>query len=260
MNTPNPLVPQGSLQEQSKKKSQVRIIVLSILAVHVVLLGVLLMQGCKPDKQPAPVDVPVILPPVDTNPPPPPPPALTNPVAIAPPPFVPVLPSNPPTPPVIETPASAAEHTVVKGDSFAIIAKKYGVSTKAVQTANPGVDSRKLKIGQKLVIPAKPPGTPSAPGASVTKPDGDVAAGEAPYLVKKGDNLTKIAKAHGTTPKAIRAANSLKTDQLKVGQKLKVPGKAAPTAPAIPSMPAMPSLPSAPPPMTVPSGPVPSSP
>ena len=46
MNTPNPLIPQGSLQQQSKGKSNLRIAVLTIVAIHVVVLGGLLMQGC----------------------------------------------------------------------------------------------------------------------------------------------------------------------------------------------------------------------
>jgi len=43
------------------------------------------------------------------------------------------------------------------------------------------------------------------------------------YVVKSGDNLTRIAKAHGTTVKAIEAANGLASDHISVGDKLKVP-------------------------------------
>ena len=52
------------------------------------------------------------------------------------------------------------------------------------------------------------------------------------YTVKSGDTLTKIAKAHGTTVKAIKAASNLTTDHIKVGQKLKIPAKAEAAAPA----------------------------
>ena len=44
MNKPNPLVPQGTFAD--KGKSHIRITVFAILAVHVVLLGVLLIAGC----------------------------------------------------------------------------------------------------------------------------------------------------------------------------------------------------------------------
>ena len=43
------------------------------------------------------------------------------------------------------------------------------------------------------------------------------------YVVKSGDNLTQIAKAHGTTIKAIEAANDLSSDRILVGAKLKIP-------------------------------------
>ena len=43
------------------------------------------------------------------------------------------------------------------------------------------------------------------------------------YVVKPGDNLTRIAKTHGTTVKALKAANSLENDRIVVGSKLKIP-------------------------------------
>ena len=45
------------------------------------------------------------------------------------------------------------------------------------------------------------------------------------YTVRSGDTLMRIAKQHGVTVKALRSANSLRTDQIKVGQKLKIPAK-----------------------------------
>jgi LysM repeat protein len=55
------------------------------------------------------------------------------------------------------------------------------------------------------------------------------------YTVKSGDSLTKIAKAHGTTVKAIESENNLSTTKIKVGQKLKIPAKAEAAAPAAPA-------------------------
>ena len=59
------------------------------------------------------------------------------------------------------------------------------------------------------------------------------------YTVKSGDSLTKIAKSHGTTVKAIEADNGLSTTKIKVGQKLKIPAKAE-AAPAPAPAPAAP--------------------
>src|SRR5947207_260229 len=49
MNTPNPLIPQGSLERQSKGKSTVRIAIFTIISIHAVFFAGLLMQGCRRD-------------------------------------------------------------------------------------------------------------------------------------------------------------------------------------------------------------------
>jgi LysM repeat protein len=46
---------------------------------------------------------------------------------------------------------------------------------------------------------------------------------EALYVVKSGDSLTRIAKVHGTTVKALKAANGLESDRIVVGARLKIP-------------------------------------
>src|SRR5581483_5222294 len=50
-------------------------------------------------------------------------------------------------------PAAGGEYVVARGDTLATIAKKNGVTLKALRAANPGVDPRKLKIGAKLQLP-----------------------------------------------------------------------------------------------------------
>jgi LysM repeat protein len=95
---------------------------------------------------------------------------------------------------------------------------------RAITDANPGVDSSKLKIGQKLKIPAA--STASATASAHSASTGNGAAGaEQSYTVKSGDNLMKIAKDHAVSLKSLRSINALKTDQIKVGQKLKIPSK-----------------------------------
>jgi LysM repeat protein len=127
-----------------------------------------------------------------------------------------------PLPPV----TAGSEYVVAEGDTLDKIGKKFGVSAKAIETANPGVVPTKLKVGQKITIPG---GTaaPTSVAASTTGTE----SGNTTYTVKSGDTLTKIAKAHGSTVKAIEAANGLTTTKIKVGQKLKIPSKAV-AAPA----------------------------
>jgi LysM repeat protein len=247
MKDPNPLLPQGSFEAQARKKSHVRIAVFTILTIHVVVLGALLIQGCKRDK-----DEPAVPPPAPTNdapmigetPPVAPPP--TNPATPPVNPFAgtPNIPpvANPPVtiPPVtippIE-PTAATEHVIAKGDTFDSLAKKYGVSAKAIQAVNPKLTPTKLQIGDKVQIPPKV-SAPRNGGASISAPTGDAGV----YTVASGDNLTTIAKKYHTTVKELQRLNNLGTTQIKVGQKLKVPAAAAPAPPA-PSAPAPASLP-----------------
>jgi len=233
MNNPNPFVPKGSLlEQQSARRSRLKLAVFCVLAVSVTGLVAMLIQGCKREKpadelNPPAVDTNAVA--MDTN-------TLPNSVS-NPPVVVPPVATNlpvvvPPVEPVAQV--GGAEYVVVKGDSLAKIAKKNGVTLKALQAANPGVVPTKLKVGQKLVLPAG--GKTSADAAaSAVAAAGDTAG--ATYTVKSGDTLTKIAKKNGTTAKAIQAANGLSTTKIKVGQKLKIPSKAeaavaAPAAPA----------------------------
>jgi LysM repeat protein len=61
----------------------------------------------------------------------------------------------PTTTPVAASRASAKSYTVQRGDTMAQIARKQGVKLTSLQEANPRVDSRRLRPGQVLVIPAK---------------------------------------------------------------------------------------------------------
>jgi LysM repeat protein len=238
MNNQNPLIPQGSaLEQKNKGRARVKIAVFFVLAIHGIGLMALLMQGCGHSKDPAASTeavtsnaVPAFV--EQTNPPAPPsnpPTAVTPPVT---------LPVTPEPPPAVVVPAGTTEYTIVKGDILAKIAKNSHVSVKAITDANPSLEPAKLKIGQKIHIPAPSvQGTATVSGAAPAEPAS--VTGEQVYTVKSGDNLTKIAVHHGMSVKALRAANGLKTDSIKVGQKLKVPAKASapPTAITVPMEP-----------------------
>ncbi len=254
MNNPNPFVPKGSLlEQQSQRRSRLKLAVFCVLAVSVTGLVAMLIQGCKRENP----DQTGNLPPIDTNPPAlgmtsPPvvdtnPPVLMPPVATNPPTIV-VPPPQPP--PAVET--GGSEYVVVAGDTLGKIAKAHGVSLKALEAANPGVDSKKLKIKQKLTIPAAAKSAEVAPASATGAAD----AGGETYTVKSGDNLIKIAKKHGVSVKALKAANNLTTDHIKVGEKLKIPAKTEAAAPApAPETTAAPALP----PVSSPATPAPAA-
>ncbi len=250
MNKSNPFVPKGSLlEQQSQRRFRLKFAVGCVLVVSVTGLVAMLIQGCKRATPETEIQPPPF---AETNPPDtgtnPPPMVYTNPVVVT-------MPANPVVVPEPVAPAAGSEYVVVKGDSLAKIAKKNGVTLKALEAANPGVVPTKLKIGQKLVIPAGGKSLTDT-AAPTTAAVGD--AGTASYTVKSGDTLTKIAKAHGTTVKAIEAANGLTTTKISVGKKLKIPGKAeaAPvvaTPAPVETLPAPPAMPVT----TVPAAPAP---
>ena len=225
-----------------------------VVTLHALAIGTLVfVQGCgtmsggqieKPEPPPAPVMPPSVTGPVTPTPPP----------LVAPPPVVkpPVAPA-----PVVEV----GEYVVQNGDAMSKIAKKFGLTTRELCELNKISDPNKLRVGQRLIVPGlkgapapvvtpketpkatpKPAPKPAAPRAEPVKvPEGGLV-----YEVKAGDSLGKIAKAHGVKIAALREANQLKGDMIRVGQKLAIPGASSAPAAAAPAEPPAPAAPAAP--------------
>jgi LysM repeat protein len=240
----NPFSGPGSLQaeRQQKRREQLKVVVWVVVAANVVLFTGMLIQGCRGEPattEPAPGSAAEVTAPD------------TNSTAAAqqkqtgdspvPPAFEPVPTSAQPlTNTVAETvtnrapapaPAAARQYAVLKGDSFYKIAKANGVSLKALAEANPGIDSAKLKAGQVLQLPVgAEPGTtspalaPAAVDGTASHPTAVTSKAHTRYVVKSGDSLARIARTHGTTVQAIKAANGLTSDNIVAGQNLKLPG------------------------------------
>ena len=82
------------------------------------------------------------------------------------------------------------------------IARKYGVSVEDLKNKN-NLTSNSLSIGQVLLIPGS------------DKVDEY-------YTVNKGDTLYSIAKRYGTSVSSLKEINNLSSNNLSVGQKLKI--------------------------------------
>src|ERR1043165_3702493 len=136
MNNSNPFVPKGSLlEQQSVRRSRLKIGVFCVLTVSVTGLIAMLIQGCK--REAPPVDsglaldntnVPTMM--DSTNAPF----ADSNSV-----PYYPPTRTNTPTsfvPPAMPEPVAGTEYIVVAGDTLAKIAKAHGVTLAALQAAN----------------------------------------------------------------------------------------------------------------------------
>ena len=76
----------------------------------------------------------------------------------------------------------------------------------------------------KTGIIASPDVRPVVPqSAPVVSKANAAAHAELIYEVKSGDTLTRIARSHGLTVKAVKAANGLVNDRIGVGARLKLP-------------------------------------
>ncbi len=128
----------------------------------------------------------------------------------------------------VSPPEGVSVYKVQGGDTLWGIARKNGVSLNALLGANPTLDKNaRLRIGQEVIVPAAgTASTPSVPTPAVV-PDGATS-----YVVKSGDNLSRIAATHGATVAGIKAANGLTSDVIQVGQSLVIPGGGTVVAPA----------------------------
>jgi LysM repeat protein len=111
------------------------------------------------------------------------------------------------------TPSTGNTYTVQSGDSLWSIANKFGVTVTELRNLN-NLTSDILSIGQVLLIPVQPSGTPTTT-----------------YTVQSGDNLYSIASRFNTTVDAIKSANNLTTNTLSIGQVLTIPTGTTTTSP-----------------------------
>jgi len=112
--------------------------------------------------------------------------------------------------------AKSIKHTVKKGESLYSIAHKNHLSIEQLRKINHLKKGEILKVGKILTIPSSKKQKASKRTRVATKK----------YMIKKGDNLTIIAKKHHTTITKLLELNHL-TDKsiLKVGKSIKVPIK-----------------------------------
>jgi membrane-bound lytic murein transglycosylase D len=106
---------------------------------------------------------------------------------------------------------------VKKGETVAQIARAYGVSPADIQRANGLSRNASLRPGQHLKLPA---GAAQEPSRAARKDLASALAGpladasERKYVVKRGDTLTEIARAHGVSQEDLRRWNGLERDAL----------------------------------------------
>lgn len=104
-----------------------------------------------------------------------------------------------------------SSYVVQRGDTLSAIAYRFGATVNSIVSLNGLVNPNLIFAGQTLRVPGR--GEPSQPTQTCV------------YVVKSGDNLTRIALAYRTTAWAIAIANNLANPSfIWPGQQLVIPG------------------------------------
>ncbi|MEQ1942807.1 LysM peptidoglycan-binding domain-containing protein [Mesorhizobium sp. VNQ89] len=132
--------------------------------------------------------------------------------------------------------------TVQAGDTVYGLARRYGVPADTIMRANGMSPSDNLRSGSKILIPGASSEIATQTAAlaptKATETAKTVAAGT--YKVQEGDTLSRIASRTGASVSAIKQANGLSDEAIRIGQTLKIPGsggsvQVASAAPATPT-------------------------
>ncbi len=109
-----------------------------------------------------------------------------------------------------------------EGDFITKIARANGLTAKELNWYNPSatrLPNGNLHAGQRILVPRRDvvDAARDVPNPSIER----YGVGST-YTVKRGDNLSLIARRHGTTVARLKQINRLRTDVIRVGQRLRV--------------------------------------
>lgn len=119
----------------------------------------------------------------------------------------------------IETKPIYENYTVKRGDSLYSIARKYDTTVDQIKKDN-NLTSNNLSIGQvlKIKVGEETIGIEECYGTDY----GDLSKNYINYTVKRGDSLYSIARTYNTTVDEIKRLNNLTSNNLSIGQVLKI--------------------------------------
>lgn len=129
--------------------------------------------------------------------------------------------TNPPEGTLFASRKGGVKHKVTSGQSLSVIAKRYGVSISSIKSVN-NLKSNNLHIGQVLIIPGSAASNTSRTSSISASSSSKTVKKVVVHKVQRGDYLGKIASKYSVTMNSIRQLNNLKSDNVMVGQKLKV--------------------------------------
>ncbi|MEM7145382.1 MAG: LysM peptidoglycan-binding domain-containing protein [Verrucomicrobiota bacterium] len=139
-------------------------------------------------------------------------------------------PARPSPPPA----AGGKTYVIQQGETLHAVARKHNVSISQLIAANNLVSPDNIQLGQTLVIPGAHPPAPSQSSTAAPQAPAEPTR-TANYTVRRGDTLSSIARAHGSSVSAIITENNMANpNALALGQSLRIPG-ATKTVAATPS-------------------------
>ena len=117
----------------------------------------------------------------------------------------------------MNTTPSFPYHVVSRGDTLWDLARIYDTSMHAIQSINGLRSAHRLRVGQRLEIPGKPPATRASKKAADQK--------HVYHRVRPGETLSTIADRYKVSLAALQRANSIRNrHRIRAGQRLRIPG------------------------------------
>ena len=116
-------------------------------------------------------------------------------------------------PAVATLPGADGYHVVRQGEALGAIAQRYGLTLEVLMTLNDIENPNLVQLGTMLRLTAD-----VEPATAAIQVELDVLI----YTVKRGDTLSEIAQAYGTTTGQISEDNGLTDMNVRVGQELKI--------------------------------------
>ncbi len=102
-------------------------------------------------------------------------------------------------------------YTVRRGDSLGSISRHFSMNVSELKKLN-GLKNDKIFMGQKLLVSKKKSAVKQTYNTSGTI-----------YTIRSGDSLIGISRKYGVSVATLKSYNNLRSDIVKIGQKIKIP-------------------------------------
>lgn len=105
-------------------------------------------------------------------------------------------------------------YRIQPGDTLSEIAERYHIPLARMLSANAGIDPRRIRPGQKIILPGAGPASDYSPSAATSSN----------YQVRPGDTLSEIASRYGVSLQNLLNSNpGIDPQRLRIGKRLAIP-------------------------------------